>query len=69
MAFTIVQTVTNKTATTGEVTQVTNKTGLPQASVTNKVNNGQLSRWTDKGVVAFKDGMPIGLLLSFTYKL
>ena len=68
MAFSLVQTVTDKTTNTG-VTQVTDKTMFDVQEVTDKNLDGVQNLWEDKGVSAFRSGMPIGLLLALTYTL
>ena len=67
MAFTLVQTMTDKQSDTDSVSSMTDKTASTASitSVTDKTS--RTVNVTDKGVSSLQSGMPIGLLLSLTY--
>ena len=65
MAFSLVQTVTDKT-TTGGITSITEREGQQVSSISDK-ETPNINQWTDRGVSEFEDGQVIGLLLIFTY--
>jgi hypothetical protein len=67
MAFTIVQSVTNKAGETDIIPSVTSKT-LPTVDVTAVTGDADIiPQVTDKQVSPIAVGTPIGLLLVWTY--
>ncbi len=69
MAFTLVQTVTDKGSSLDAVQTFTDKVIFESSSLTDKNADNVRRAWEDKGVMAFRDGMAMGLLLALTYTL